>query len=67
MLDITPDNSYVRVRSNAYLQTHIDWLNGHLKQGVLTVADCGGMLCVLTAAAAYLVSGSYNPFLYFRF
>lgn len=44
-----------------------DWLNGHLKQGVLTVADCGGMLCVLTAAAAYLVSGSYNPFLYFRF
>lgn len=20
-----------------------DWLNGHLKQGVLTVADCGGM------------------------
>ena len=44
-----------------------DWLNGHLKQGVLTVADCGGMLCVLAAAAAYLVSGSYNPFLYFRF
>jgi len=44
-----------------------DWLNCHLKQGVLTVADCGGMLCVFTAAAAYLVSGSYNPFLYFRF
>jgi hypothetical protein len=34
---------------------------------MLTIADCGGMLCVLTAAAAYLVSGSYNPFLYFRF
>ena len=44
-----------------------DWLNSHLKQGLLAVADCGGMLCVLTAAAAYLVSGSYNPFLYFRF
>ena len=43
-----------------------DWLNGHLKQGVLTVADCGGMLCVLAAAAAYLVSGSYNPFVYVR-
>ena len=44
-----------------------DWLNSHLKQGLLAVADCGGMLCVLAAAAAYLVSGSYNPFLYFRF
>ena len=44
-----------------------DWLNSHLKQGLLAVADCGGMLCVLTAAAAYLVSVSYNPFLYFRF
>lgn len=23
-----------------------DWLNSHLKQGLLAVADCGGMLCV---------------------
>ena len=28
-----------------------DWLNSHLKQGLLAVADCGGMLCVLAAAA----------------
>ena len=33
----------------------------------LTVVDCGGLACVLVMAAAYLVSGSYNPFLYFRF
>ena len=38
-----------------------------LGQRALTVVDCGGLLCVLVMAAAYLVSGSYNPFLYFRF
>ena len=42
-------------------------LNSHLGQRALTVVDCGGLLCVLVMAAAYLVSGSYNPFLYFRF
>ncbi len=30
-------------------------------------ADCGGMLCLLLLSMAYLISGSYNPFLYFRF
>ena len=38
-----------------------------LGQRALTVVDCGGLVCVLVMAAAYLVSGSYNPFLYFRF
>ena len=38
-----------------------------LGQRALTVVDCGGLACVLVMAAAYLVSGSYNPFLYFRF
>ena len=44
-------------------------LNARLGQGALalTVVDCGGLLCVLTMSMAYLVSGSYNPFLYFRF
>ena len=32
-----------------------------------TVADCFGTVTVMGLAAAYLVSGSYNPFLYFRF
>lgn len=44
-----------------------DQLNLRLGQRVLTLADCGGLLCLLIASAAYLVSGSYNPFLYFRF
>ena len=44
-------------------------LNARLGQGALalTVVDRGGLLCVLTMSMAYLVSGSYNPFLYFRF
>mgnify|MGYP000032954492 FL=1 len=42
-------------------------LNMRLGQRALTVMDCGGLLCVLIASIAYLVSGSYNPFLYFRF
>ena len=37
------------------------------RQGALALIDCGGLLCVLTMSMAYLVSGSYNPFLYFRF
>jgi len=42
-------------------------LSARLGQRALTLADCGGLLCVLTMSMAYLVSGSYNPFLYFRF
>ena len=42
-------------------------LGTRLGQRALTVVDCGGLACVLVMAAAYLVSGSYNPFLYFRF
>lgn len=42
-------------------------LGTRLGQRVLTVVDCGGLACVLVMAAAYLVSGSYNPFRYFRF
>lgn len=32
-----------------------------------TFADCGGILVLCLLSMAYLVSGSYNPFLYFRF
>ena len=44
-----------------------DRVNARLGQRALTLADCGGLLCLLVLSAAYLVSGSYNPFLYFRF
>ena len=42
-------------------------LGARLGPRALTAADCGGLVCVLAASMAYLVSGSYNPFLYFRF
>ena len=42
-------------------------LNARLGQRALTAADCGALACVCAASMAYLVSGSYNPFLYFRF
>ena len=49
------------------------WL-GSMFSGVLFDSDSvyllltyGPMLLLCAAAAAYLVSGSYNPFLYFRF
>ena len=42
-------------------------LSARLGEGALTTADLGGMSAALLLCAAYLVSGSYNPFLYFRF
>ena len=42
-------------------------LSVRLGQTALTLEDCGALLCVLVLAMACLVSGSYNPFLYFRF
>ena len=35
--------------------------------GLFTVAELGGMALMMTLSVAYLISGSYNPFLYFRF
>ena len=42
-------------------------LNARLGRRALAGADCGGLVCLLAMSMAYLVSGSYNPFLYFRF
>ncbi|MGM9652792.1 MAG: MBOAT family O-acyltransferase [Eubacteriales bacterium] len=36
-------------------------------RGVIAVAEGPAMLVMLVLAAAYLVDGSFNPFLYFRF
>ena len=32
-----------------------------------SLLECSGMLCLVLLSMAYLISGSYNPFLYFRF
>lgn len=48
--------------SNAYKK-----LNERFGKTAMALTDCAGMTCMLLLTAAYLISGSYNPFLYFRF
>lgn len=42
-------------------------LNEKCCAGLMTAADMTGMAAVMGLAVAFLISGSYNPFLYFRF
>ena len=42
-------------------------LNDRCSAAVMTAADRFGIVAVAGLAMAYLISGSYNPFLYFRF
>ena len=42
-------------------------LGGKCRAGLRTAADVTGMAGIMALAVAYLISGSYNPFLYFRF
>ena len=42
-------------------------LNDKCSTGLMTAADVTGIVAVTGLAVAYLISGSYNPFLYFRF
>ena len=35
--------------------------------GFMTAADLGGIAAISALSIAFLISGSYNPFLYFRF
>ena len=42
-------------------------LGGKCRAGLRAAADVTGMAGIMALAVAYLISGSYNPFLYFRF
>lgn len=42
-------------------------LDRKLHSGIMAVADVTSMIAVTGLSVAYLISGSYNPFLYFRF
>ena len=42
-------------------------LNERCVSAVMTAADSFGIVCGSLLSTAYLISGSYNPFLYFRF
>ena len=41
--------------------------NGKCSTGLMAAADVTGIVAVAGLSVAYLISGSYNPFLYFRF
>ena len=41
--------------------------NGKCSTGLMASADVTGIVAVAGLSVAYLISGSYNPFLYFRF
>ena len=43
------------------------WLREKCVPAAITAADSLGVVCGMLLSTAYLVSGSYNPFLYFRF
>ncbi len=42
-------------------------LNEKCASAVMTLADASGIACGMLLSTTYLISGSYNPFLYFRF
>ena len=42
-------------------------LSGHCNEGALATAASFRMFVLFGLSVAYLISGSYNPFLYFRF
>ncbi len=43
------------------------WMNEKCVSGIMTVADSLGLTGGMLLSTAYLISWSYNPFLYFRF
>lgn len=49
------------------MNEHLEGLSSKRTFCLGTLADCSGMLVLCLLSMAYLVSGSYNPFLYFRF
>lgn len=53
------------------LKKLIEWITTKLPKRVYAVVapivQCVAMLAIMILSTAYLVSGSYNPFLYFRF
>ncbi len=55
------------VASTPILSKIYMWMNKKCVPALLTAADSLGITCGTLLSTAYLISGSYNPFLYFRF
>ena len=55
------------VVSTPIISKAYSWLNEKLAPALMTAADSLGLSGGMLLSTAYLISGSYNPFLYFRF
>ncbi len=55
------------VVSTPVISKAYNWLNEKLAPAIMTAADSLGLSGGMLLSTAYLISGSYNPFLYFRF
>ena len=55
------------VVSTPVISKTYNWLNEKLAPAIMTAADSLGLTGGMLLSTAYLISGSYNPFLYFRF
>lgn len=55
------------VASTPLIKRLYDAITARLKVGSATLTDCLGIALITGLCFAYLIDGSYNPFLYFRF
>ena len=55
------------VASTPLMKKVYEKMQQKLGEGMLLTADVGRVLVLFVLSLAYLISGSYNPFLYFRF
>lgn len=55
------------VASTPLVKRLYDTITTRLKVGSATLTDCLGIALITGLCFAYLIDGSYNPFLYFRF
>ena len=67
LLSYLPLLAVCAVTSTPLMKRLYERMNAAWGQGLLVTADAARVLVLSALSVAYLISGSYNPFLYFRF
>ncbi len=67
LLSYAPLLAVCAVASTPLLKRCYERINARGRAPALCTTDLAGMACLTCLSVAYLISGSYNPFLYFRF
>ena len=67
LLSYAPLLAVCAVASTPLLRRCYERINARGRAPALCTTDLAGMACLICLSVAYLISGSYNPFLYFRF